>query len=104
MMRADACVCLQAIQDPDVARKIRECLNLPARAPPLAPAVAVWFESDIDVVPVWPHAERIWELRHTMSTYDACYVAVAEACDCPLLTTDERLGRATGSRVPVIVA
>jgi hypothetical protein len=27
-----------AIEDPDVARKILECLDLPARAPPLAPA------------------------------------------------------------------
>ena len=29
-----------AIEDPPVARKILECLALPARAPPLAPAVA----------------------------------------------------------------
>ena len=27
-----------AIEDPDVARKILECLKLPARAPPLEPA------------------------------------------------------------------
>jgi hypothetical protein len=27
-----------AIEDPDVARRILECLELPARAPPLAPA------------------------------------------------------------------
>jgi hypothetical protein len=27
-----------AIEDPAVARKILECLELPARAPPLAPA------------------------------------------------------------------
>jgi hypothetical protein len=29
---------LAAIEDPDVARKILECLDLPARAPPLQPA------------------------------------------------------------------
>jgi hypothetical protein len=29
---------LTAIEDPEVARKILECLDLPARAPPLRPA------------------------------------------------------------------
>ncbi len=29
---------IAAIEDPDVARQIRECLDLPARAPPLSPA------------------------------------------------------------------
>jgi hypothetical protein len=29
---------LAAIEDPEVARKILECLDLPARAPPLQPA------------------------------------------------------------------
>jgi hypothetical protein len=31
---------IAAIEDPAVARKILECLGLPARAPPLEPAVA----------------------------------------------------------------
>jgi hypothetical protein len=31
---------IAAIEDPRVARKILECLNLPARAPPLEPAAA----------------------------------------------------------------
>jgi hypothetical protein len=29
-----------AIEDADVARKILECLDLPARAPPLSPALS----------------------------------------------------------------
>ena len=29
---------LAAIEEPEVARKILECLDLPARAPPLSPA------------------------------------------------------------------
>lgn len=49
--------------------------------------------ADIDYAPVWPHLDRVWELRHTVSVYDACYVAVAEAHDCPVVTTDARLGR-----------
>ncbi len=31
---------IAAIEDPRVARKILECLNLPARSPPLVPAEA----------------------------------------------------------------
>jgi hypothetical protein len=31
---------IAAIEDPGIARKILECLKLPARAPPLEPATA----------------------------------------------------------------
>lgn len=43
-----------------------------------------------------PFAERVWELRHTVTSYDAWYVAVAEALELPLATLDERLARAKG--------
>ncbi len=35
-------------------------------------------------VPFGPCAERIWELRNTITAYDAWYVAVAELLDAPL--------------------
>lgn len=47
--------------------------------------------------------ERIWELRSAMTAYDAAYIALAEALDSPLVTTDARLGRAPGSRCTVEV-
>jgi hypothetical protein len=31
---------IAGIEDPDITRKILECLQLPARAPPLGPAAA----------------------------------------------------------------
>lgn len=40
--------------------------------------------------------ERIWALRHTLTAYDAAYVALAEGLDLPLLTSDSRLARASG--------
>lgn len=40
-----------------------------------------------------PFAERIWELRHNMTSYDAWYVALAEALKLPLATLDEPLSR-----------
>ncbi len=47
--------------------------------------------------------DRIWELRSVMTAYDAAYIALAEALDAPLVTTDARLGRAPGSRCVVEV-
>jgi predicted nucleic acid-binding protein len=37
-----------------------------------------------------------WTLRANVSAYDACYVALARALDCPLLTTEVPLQRAPG--------
>lgn len=39
---------------------------------------------------------RVWELRRTLTAYDAAYVALAEALSEPLLTSDGRLARAHG--------
>ena len=46
---------------------------------------------------------RVWELRENVTAYDATYVALAEALDCPVVTADGRLGRAPGLRCPVTV-
>lgn len=43
-----------------------------------------------------PLGERVWELRHNLSSYDAWYVALAEALDLPLATLDRRLASAPG--------
>lgn len=54
----------------------------------------------------YPHAsllERIWELKDDLTVYDASYVALAEALDAPLVTTDTRLARAPGIRAEVEV-
>ena len=48
------------------------------------------------LVPFEPFAERVWELRRNVSSYDAWYVAVAEALNLPLATLDRRLSRASG--------
>ena len=53
---------------------------------------------DTELLPYEPFAERIWELRQNLTSYDAWYVAVAEAFDIPLATIDRRLTRAPGPR------
>jgi len=40
--------------------------------------------------------ERAWQLRATVRGWDALYVALAEALDVVLLTTDRRLAQAEG--------
>ena len=43
-------------------------------------------------------ATRVWELRPTVSAYDAWYVALAETLGATMATLDSRLTRATGPR------
>jgi predicted nucleic acid-binding protein len=47
--------------------------------------------------------DRAWELRDRVRSWDALYVALAEALDGTLLTLDRRLGRIAGLRCSVEV-
>lgn len=46
---------------------------------------------------------RIWELRDSVTAYDAAYVALAERAGAPLLTVDRRLAEAHGPRCQIEV-
>jgi predicted nucleic acid-binding protein len=46
---------------------------------------------------------RIWELRHNFTTYDASYIALAEALDAPLITCDRAFASTSGHRAQVLV-
>ena len=43
-----------------------------------------------------PFLQRIWELRHVVTPYDAAYIALAEVLEAVLVTADARLSRASG--------
>ena len=62
-----------------------------------------WRHLEVTRYPVFAILDRVWELRHTLSAYDASYVSIAETLDCALLTADARLARAGGLRCPVTV-
>lgn len=47
--------------------------------------------------------ERVWELRSDVRTWDALYVALAEALSARLVTLDERLSRAVGPQCSIVV-
>ena len=49
------------------------------------------FDFTVARHPIEPLADRVWELRHQFTSYDACYLALAEAVDAPLFTCDAKL-------------
>jgi predicted nucleic acid-binding protein len=53
----------------------------------------------------YPHLrylDRVWELRHGLTPYDAVFVALAEDSGLPLLTSDARLARAKGVNASIL--
>jgi predicted nucleic acid-binding protein len=52
-----------------------------------------------------PLAERVWHLRHRWTSYDACYLALAEALRAPLYTCDAKLvGRGHAADVRLVAS
>jgi len=65
---------------------------------------------DLSVLPIARYPtiallERAWVLRHSFTAYDALYVALAEALDAPLVTSDRHLASAVRAHasVPVVL-
>jgi predicted nucleic acid-binding protein len=52
-------------------------------------------------IPTRDLTERIWSLRHNLGAYDACFIALAEALDAPLITSDEKQANASGHQARV---
>jgi predicted nucleic acid-binding protein len=121
MIVIDASVLFEVVADTPGAEPIRERLATdPDHAAPHLIDVEVsgvirreWLRGALDATAAaqavadlrdWPGdryghrplLERAWELRDTIRGWDAVYVALAEALDAPLLTTDGRLATASG--------
>ncbi len=56
------------------------------------------IELRVELWPYAPLAERCWQLRQNVTTYDGTYVALAELLDAPLATLDLGLAAAPGPR------
>jgi predicted nucleic acid-binding protein len=83
--------------DAEVARAFRRL----ARSGEVSPAEVPTFLEELVGLRIsrYPHTAlipRVWELRDTVETYEAFYVALAEVMACPLVTSDGRLARAHG--------
>lgn len=61
------------------------------------------FAIPLKRAPHLPLLRRCWELRENLTTYDASYVALAEALGVSLLTGDQRIARASGPRCQIEV-
>lgn len=67
-------------------------------------AMGALGELAIDFVPIAGLLDRMWELRHNLTGYDAAYAVAAEMQECTLVTADRRLAQATGLPCPVRLA
>jgi predicted nucleic acid-binding protein len=56
------------------------------------------LELRVELYPYEAVAARVWELRHNVTAYDACYVSLAEQLAAPLVTLDRKLSQARGTR------
>jgi predicted nucleic acid-binding protein len=56
------------------------------------------MQLEMELFPFEAFSDRIWQLRHTVTSYDAWYIAVAEELGFPLATLDERLAKAEGPK------
>lgn len=66
-------------------------------------AVGRLTRAPITRVPTVGLMREAWSVRSNLSAYDACYVALARAFDCPLLTIDKPLTRAPDLGIALIV-
>jgi predicted nucleic acid-binding protein len=82
-------------------RRLTAAGRLPARRTSLA--LADLMDLAIRRAPHLPLLRRCWELRASLTVYDAAYIALAEAMEVVLLTADERLARASGPRCTIEV-
>ena len=68
-----------------------------------ATALATLTDLPFQRYPALAMLRRAYELRATVTVYDAVYVALAESLGCPLLTADSRLAKAHGPRCEIQV-
>lgn len=86
---------LARVEAANVLRRLERAKDITS-----AEAVAAYedlMQLNIELFSFEPFAERVWELRHDLTSYDAWYVAVAEALRLPLATLDERLAKNKGT-------
>jgi predicted nucleic acid-binding protein len=61
-------------------------------------AVQCFRELDVERHPHTDLLDRVWQVRHNVSAYDALYLALAEALDAVVFTCDEKFAHAPASK------
>lgn len=104
LLEAGDAVEVPALLDAEVAAAFRR-LVARGEVEPARGEVSIEILREMPLVrrSMTPLLPRIWRLRETLTAYDACYVALAEALGCPLLTFDRRIAGAPGHGARVVV-
>ena len=85
--------------DLEIAQVLRRfCLNGKMEDPRAAEALGILAGLPLVRHGHGPFIPRIWQLRHSLTAYDAVYVALAETLECPLITRDLHLASSHGHR------
>lgn len=64
-------------------------------------ARTVFGDVPLTRMPTRALVDRIWSLRHNLGAYDACFIALAETLDAPLITCDTKHATAAGHRAEI---
>ncbi len=94
-LRAEPAFSAPELIDPEALSALRRLvLQRVISAGAATHAVSDLLSARIVRYPHRPFVRRAWELRGQLTPYDGLYVALAEALDATLVTTDRRLARA----------
>ena len=92
------------LADLEVAQALRAQVSRGSVSASAAEArLARWRTLGISRYPAVGLLARVWTLRENLSAYDASYVALAEALECPLATADRRLASAPGPSCEMVL-
>lgn len=84
-----------------VDSEVADVLRLRARRSPeddvvAGTAVRVWAGLGVRRYAMAPFTSDVWAMRRNVTLYDGCYVALAAALGCPVVTADARLTQVPG--------
>ena len=91
---------LVLVESSNVLRRLERSREISEIEAALANASLLHLE--LELFPFAPFADRVWALRENLTCYDAWYVAIAEAFECPLVTLDRKLSRASGPMCEIV--
>jgi predicted nucleic acid-binding protein len=87
---------LMPVEAANILRRAAMAGNISADAASMAHADLL--DLRVELFPYAPLAARVWELRGSVTSYDAWYIALAESLGSRVATLDLRLARAPGPR------
>ncbi len=105
LFREDEALHAPHLLDLEIVHVLRRgCLRGELQPDRAAQSLAVLSDMRMVRHPHEPYVPRIWQLRNSLTAYDAAYVALAEALDAPLITRDARMASAHGHRAKIELA